>query len=582
MDLQNLLVRRAFIINSFEIYGGVSGLIDFGPAGTILKDNIIDVWKKHFIINDGMFQIETTNLTLGTVLSASGHVQRFNDFIVKDINGVFHRADKLLEENINKKLLTEKNQVEIDRLEKLKISADSLSKEELDTALEDSNVSKCSPFNLMFSTNIGPSSQIKAYLRPETAQGIFVNFKRLLENKSGKIPFACAQIGTGFRNEISPKGGLLRVREFTMAEIEYFIYPGDKTHENFNDIKDIEVALLSSKEPFVTEIISMDKAVKTELLNESLAYFIARAYLFFKKIGIDTDKLRFRQHLPNEMAHYASDCWDAEILLSVGWVECAGFADRSCYDLSSHMKATNTDLRAYRKLEVPIQKHIKKFKINKNLIGPSFRNEAKMLCDMLENMNESEVKNLDTALNVDSIILPGFQNPLLREHVEVIDEIVNEYVEHFIPGVIEPSFGIGRIVHAVLEHSFSIKSKESNVLSFPIIIAPYKCGILPHGNSFDIDLCKKIEKELRIIGINTISDFSGASIGRRYARMDEIGVSFIITSDDTTKVDNSVTIRNRDTEEQIRISKENLMKIIKSLLSEEILWIDIFAKYSVL
>lgn len=170
-------------------------------------------------------------------------------------------------------------------------------------------------FNLMFELAIGPSGAAKGYLRPETAQGQFLNFQKLLDFNQQGMPFASASIGKSFRNEIAPRSGLLRVREFLMAEIEHFVDPqGGKKHPRFQEVAHIELALLNRDVQLSgrTEIerMTIGKAVETGLVdNETLGYFLARIQLFLEKIGVDNSKLRFRQHMANEMAHYAADCW---------------------------------------------------------------------------------------------------------------------------------------------------------------------------------------------------------------------------------------------------------------------------------
>lgn len=200
-------------------------------------------------------------------------------------------------------------------------------------------------FNLMFKTSIGPTSNTPGYLRPETAQGIFVNFKRLLDYNGGKVPFAAAQIGNAYRNEIAPRSGLLRVREFTMAEIEHFVHPDRKAHPKFKTVADLELNLLSAKsqdENGEIVTVKLGQAVGEKLIaNETLGYFLGRTHQFMVAAGIKPEKLRFRQHKSNEMAHYANDCWDAEIFTSYGWIECVGHADRGCFDLSRHSEATS-------------------------------------------------------------------------------------------------------------------------------------------------------------------------------------------------------------------------------------------------
>ena len=170
----------------------------------------------------------------------------------------------------------------------------------------------------MFDTSIGPAGDKKGYLRPETAQGQFLNFNKLLEFNNARMPFASASIGKSFRNEISPRSGLLRVREFLMAEIEHFVDPKQKSHQRFKEVENLKCRLLPKnvQQAGKTEVtmISIGEAVRTRMVdNETLGYFLARIWLFLEKIGCDMSRVRFRQHMKNEMAHYASDCWDAEL-----------------------------------------------------------------------------------------------------------------------------------------------------------------------------------------------------------------------------------------------------------------------------
>ena len=221
----------------------------------------------------------------------------------------------------------------------------------------------------MFQTHIGPSGAVKGFLRPETAQGIFVNFKRLLEFNQGKLPFAAAQIGAAFRNEISPRSGLIRVREFTLAEIEHFCDPADKSHPKFSGVADTEMTLYSACNQMNGEpakLVKIGEAVAAgTVANPTLGYFLTRINKFLLKVGVDPGRLRFRQHMANEMAHYACDCWDAEILTSYGWVECVGCADRSAFDLTQHSEATGIKLSAEKRLPQPVTKDITEILPNK-------------------------------------------------------------------------------------------------------------------------------------------------------------------------------------------------------------------------
>jgi glycyl-tRNA synthetase len=368
--MDDLLKQRMFLVQSFEIYGGVAGFYDFGPPACALKSHFINEWKKHFILHDNMLELECTNLNVEIVLKTSGHVERFTDLMVKDPKtGECHRADHLLEKAIDH--LIEKDgssmtQEEIDGHLLIQRQADAFTPEEIDGYIKKYNIlapssgaelTKAFPFNLMFKTTIGPEGNLVGYLRPETAQGIFLNFKRLLEYNAGKMPFAGAQVGTGFRNEIAPRAGLLRVREFCMAEIEHFVNPNDKRHHNFHTVADLTLKLFPSKNQLSDGKMVMMKAgdaVKNGVIaNETICYFMCRTHLFAKRVGLIEDKIRFRQHLPTEMAHYASDCWDLEIFGSYGWTECAGHADRACYDLEVHAKQSKVDMVASERYPEP-------------------------------------------------------------------------------------------------------------------------------------------------------------------------------------------------------------------------------------
>ena len=187
-----------------------------------------------------------------------------------------------------------------------------------------------------------------------------MNFRRLLDYNNGRVPFAAAQIGLGFRNEIAPKNGLLRVREFTMAEIEHFVKPDEKQHPKFQNVANVEMRLFDRDAQLGTGLVAAmtcGSAVKQgTIANETLAYFMARTQLFMVRIGMDLQKLRFRQHLATEMAHYAADCWDLEILTAYGWVECVGHADRACYDLEVHSAATGVQAEAFKQLDAPVRR----------------------------------------------------------------------------------------------------------------------------------------------------------------------------------------------------------------------------------
>ncbi|TQS31868.1 hypothetical protein Golomagni_07837, partial [Golovinomyces magnicellulatus] len=379
-----MLRRRMFYTPSFEIYGGTSGLYDYGPPGCSLQSNIIDLWRKHFVLEEDMLEVDCTVLTPNIVLKTSGHVEKFSDWMCKDsVNGDILRADHFVESVLEARLQSDREargDVATDGKQKKKRSKSEAVQLSDETAQQYKEIlaqidnydgaqlgdlirrfdlknpetgkqpSEPVPFNLMFQTSIGPSSSVPGFLRPETAQGQFVNFAKLLEFNQSHMPFASASIGKSYRNEISPRAGLLRVREFLMAEIEHFVDPdAGKKHSRFQEVEDVELVLLDKQTQLSgksdTRTIAIGQAVKEGVVdNETLGYFLARIHLFLDKIGVDKTKLRFRQHMDNEMAHYACDCWDAELLTSSGWIECVGCADRSAYDLTVHAEKTGAPL----------------------------------------------------------------------------------------------------------------------------------------------------------------------------------------------------------------------------------------------
>ncbi|XP_062094024.1 glycine--tRNA ligase, mitochondrial 1-like [Humulus lupulus] len=330
----------------------VSSVKVLGFCIKVMHDKNHDKVLQHFILEENMLEVDCPCVTPEVVLKASGHVDKFTDLMVKDEKtGTCYRADHLLKDFCSEKLqkdlsITTKEAVELKRILGV---LDDLSTEELGAKLKEYGItapdtknplSDPYPFNLMFQTSIGPSGLSPGFMRPETTQGIFVNFKDLYYYNGNKLPFAAAQIGQAFRNEISPRQGLFRVRKFTRTEIEHFVDPEDKSHPNFAEVAKLEFLMFPREEQMSGEsakkICLGDAVARGIVNNETLGYFIGRVYLFLTRLGINEERLRFRQHLANEMAHYACDCWDAEIECSYGWIESVGIADRSAFDLHAH------------------------------------------------------------------------------------------------------------------------------------------------------------------------------------------------------------------------------------------------------
>ncbi|GFE55888.1 glycyl-tRNA synthetase [Babesia ovis] len=617
---ENLLKRRFFYSNSFDIYGGAAGLFDYGPPGCALKVQIENLWRQHFIIFDEMLEVSCSCITPYSVLKASGHVDRFTDLMVTDVvNGECYRADKYLEDVIECVMNTLKGKTVTDNvnaknaalmklgcddLEKIRNLVGNMSLEDVEKFIEENKItspignalSKPYPFNLMFETTIGPKSKQKGginsvvYLRPETAQGIFVNFAKLLESNGGKMPFASAQIGLGFRNEISPRNGLLRVREFLMAEVEYFVHPKNKTHVRYHEFKHVVLSLLprgtqEKGESTLTKMSVEDAINKGVIANEALGYFLARTSLFLEKCGILPQGLRFRQHMSDEMAHYACDCWDAEILTSYGWIEVVGHADRMAYDLTAHSKATNTQLNASQRYPEPITVEKVVPTYNRSLIGKTFKDKHVKLLAILDNLSQEQANKLEEELSGSGSTVidagDGLQFVVTRDMLsfKTVKSVVCE--ETFTPAVIEPSFGMGRLIFCILEHSYRVRpaqaqQEERTYVAIKPQIAPIKCCLLPLSSKDAFTpLISKVQRQMDIHGLSYKIDSTGASIGKRYARTDEIGIPFAVTVDFQSVNDGTVTIRERDSMQQIRIEADVVSELIADLISGKTTWGDV-------
>ncbi|OCT75438.1 hypothetical protein XELAEV_18030618mg [Xenopus laevis] len=602
--MEDTLKRRFFYDQAFAIYGGVSGLYDFGPVGCALKNNIIQIWRQHFIQEEQILEIDCTMLTPEPVLKTSGHVDKFADYMVKDVkNGECFRADHLLKAHLQKLMSDKKCPAEKKQeMESVLTQMDNYSQQDLADLFVKYNVKSpitlndLTPpvsFNLMFQTSIGPGGNMPGYLRPETAQGIFLNFKRLLEFNQGKLPFAAAQIGNSFRNEISPRSGLIRVREFTMAEIEHFVDPNEKNHPKFGNLADINMTLYSSKAQLSGESaqkMRLGDAVEQGVINNSvLGYFIGRIYLYLTKVGISPDKLRFRQHMENEMAHYACDCWDAEAKTSYGWIEIVGCADRSCYDLSCHARATKVPLVAEKPLKEPKTVNVTEFVASKGAIGKEYKKDAKLVLEYLNICDECFILEMDQLLQEKgkfTIETEGKTFVLTKDMVSVKKSQKTIHVEEIVPNVIEPSFGLGRIMYTVFEHTFQVRQgdEQRTYFTFPAIVAPYKCSVLPLSQNLEfMPFVKELSDALTKNGVSHKVDDSSGSIGRRYARTDEIGVAFGITIDFDTvnRTPHTATLRDRDSMRQIRAAVSELPGIVRDLASGCLTWAEVESKYPV-
>lgn len=601
--MEDLLKRRFFYDQSFAIYGGIAGQYDFGPMGCAMKSNILNLWRSHFVMEEQMLEVDCTMLTPELVLKASGHFDKFADLMVKDLgNGECFRLDHLIKAHLEKVKADKKASAEAKaKCDQHLYLLDNYQGPEMEAIIKDFNIkspltgnelSAPMEFNLMFQTHIGPTGLIRGFLRPETAQGIFVNFKRLLEFNQGKLPFASAQIGNAFRNEISPRSGLIRVREFTMAEIEHFCDPNNKDHPKFDQVRNIEAVLYSSKNQMEGKSVyksTIGEAVDGGVIaNQTVGYFMARIQLFLIKIGVDPKKLRFRQHMSNEMAHYACDCWDAELLTSYGWIETVGCADRSAYDLSQHSKATGVKLVAEKKLSQPVTKEVVEIVPNKGVIGKAFKKEGKIIMDKMASLEAAQVEKVETQLKTDSKydldMGDGKVVTLTKDMILEVRRLEKTvHVEEFVPSVIEPSFGIGRVMYGLFEHNFRVRKddEQRTFFSLPPVIAPLKCSVLPLSNNPDFNsLTKELSRALTANEVSHKVDDSSGSIGKRYSRTDEVSIPFGICVDfDSLKTPHTVTVRERDTTLQVRMPLEEIPGVMRKLSLAQMSWEDVLRKY---
>lgn len=628
-QLDSLLRRRLFYTPAFEVYGGISGLYDYGPPGCSLQANIIDIWRKHFVLEEDMLEVDCTMLTPHEVLKTSGHVDKFADWMCKDPKtGEIFRADHLVEEVLESRLKGDKEargqKVEVDEekeakkkrktkdtkaiklddavvteYEEILAKIDNYGGDELGLLITKYNIKNPTTggdvlppvaFNLMFQTSIGPSSNLAGYLRPETAQGQFLTFQKLLEFNQQSMPFASACIGKSFRNEISPRAGLLRVREFLMAEIEHYVDPeGGKKHPRFHEVKDVTIGLLDRKVQLsgrteVTQMTIGEAVASGTVDSETLGYFVARIYQFLVRIGIDPKKTRFRQHMANEMAHYAADCWDAEILSSYGWIECVGCADRSAYDLTVHSKKTGAPLCVRETRSEPL--HIEEWQVDldKKKFGPKFKKDGKtveaavdaLTQEMREKLSFDLAKTGKIEINVASV--GDGKVEIDKDLVKIEKRTRVEHTREYTPNVIEPAFGIGRILYSLLEHVYWSRegNEERGVLSFPPPIAPTKVLLVPLSGHQDFKpLVSRLGQKLRQLGISNRVDDSSASIGKRYSRNDELGTPLGITVDFQSVKDKTFTLRDRDSTKQVRSDEDTICAAIRSLVEGQKTWTDV-------
>ncbi len=472
-DVMKLALERGFYFPSCEIYPDAqAGFWEYGPLGVSLKNKYIELWRRELVRRDNMLEIDGAQIMSKSVFVASGHLQSFNDPVVKCTKcGSFLRADRFVAERIGENVPERMSDPEIDAL---------IASHGLKCPNCKGELGKVSKFNMMFRVGIGPGGE-EAYLRPETCQTIFVDFPRIFKVMRGKLPLGMAQVGKSFRNEIAPRQSLLRLREFYQAEVEVFCNPRRLNDlPKFDKVKDIALRIFDGSS---TQEFTCEQAVSRGIMpNKLIAYYLALLAEFYAKTGIDMRRSRFRRLGDDEKAFYATAAFDFEVETAIGWLELVACNYRSDYDLGGHMKVSK------------------------------------------ENME---------VLDIDGKVLPH---------------------------IFELSMGIDRSLYCILEHSLvDDKQNERLLLKLRPYLAPIQVGVFPLVTKDGLaEKAAQIFEDLKT-NMDAIYDESG-SIGRRYRRLDESGVPFAVTVDRQTLEDDTVTVRERDSMEQVRLKSSELTK----------------------
>jgi glycyl-tRNA synthetase len=480
--LVSLSQRRGFIFPSSEIYGGLSSCWDYGPMGVELKRNIKEAWWRSVVRErDDMVGLDTSILMHPRVWEASGHLSGFSDPMVECRNcHQRFRPDQVMVVKTDEPppryfAAPDEGQLALKLGRKGSGGKVRFEQKTLQDFLDDKARIPCpfceavgqftepQMFNLMFKTFMGPVEEAASvvYLRPETAQGIFVNFQNVVNTSRKRLPFGIAQIGKSFRNEITTGNFIFRSREFEQMEIEFFVKPG--TDEKWFD------------------------------------YWLEERVNWYTKLGIRRENLRLREHSKEELAHYARKCYDIDYLFPMGWSELEGIANRGDFDLKQHMTYSGKSLT-------------------------------------------------------------------------YLDE---ETKEHIIPYIIEPSAGVDRSVLAVLCDAYDEEPDKDEIrvlFHFHPDIAPVKVAVLPLSRKEPlVNLSRQVYADLRPCWMVQYDDTQ--SIGRRYRRQDELGTPFCVTVDFQSLEDNMVTIRERDTMNQIRLPIPTLRDTLQAKLAGEDLFV---------
>ncbi len=555
--ISELARRRGFFWQSYEIYGGVSGFATYGSLGARLKQNIEKKLRDLFATKVGILEVESPIITPAKVFEASGHVEHFKESMVECLKcRKKFRADHLLRE------FAGMSDLEAERLDLKELQA-TIEKVKVSCPECGGSFGEPKYFLTMFQTTIGPYSEAIAYGRPEAAQGIFVEFNRLFETAREKLPFGALQIGHALRNEISPRQSLIRLREFTIADLEFFFDPEEPNCYLIDEVADEKLRFLLAEErqkgsEKIVEATVRDALKKGYVKAEWQVAFMALAKRLLVGLGVPADQQRFIEKLPWERAHYSLQSFDQEVRVERwGWVEVSGHAYRTDYDLKCHGEHGCVEMSVFKAYEKPMEKEQVTIKPVMAKLGPVFKGEARQVAEKLSKANPKEVAD---ALNAKGYFLLD-KYKVLPEQVQIVREKIVESGKRFIPHVVEPSFGSDRLVYVALEYAYKIKD-DRVVLAFPRDVAPIQVGVYPLMNKGGLpEKARELHRTLLDEGFVTEYDEAG-SIGRRYARADEVGVPLGITVDYGTLEDKTVTVRDRDSWKQVRAEIGDLPNLL--------------------
>ncbi len=530
-SIVSLAKRRGFIFPGSAVYGGLANSWDYGPLGVELKNAVKRAWWRSVVYDrDDMEGLDSAIITNRLVWKYSGHEATFSDPLFDCRNcKARSRADQVFaaQKGRDPKNLDE-------------VNAALRGKEIQCPKCGSKDVTEARPFNLMFRTTIGAASEGEeglAYLRPETAQGIFMNFHHVVTAMRRKLPFGIAQVGKAFRNEITPGNFTFRTREFEQMEIEYFVRPGD------------------------------DERLHEEWIQQRMKWYL--------DLGISPENLRIREQSKDELAHYAKRCVDLEYKFPIGWSELEGIANRTDFDLGQHSRSEkNPD--SVETLQFHDQEKNERF--TPYVIEPSAGADRATLAFLCDSYDESLVKD-PPAAEIDKLkqLLESFAKSVGKR--EEIDGTTKDRLRAQAQSIIDELPGslprVSALIDADIVQSMEMTKKvrgvsdkmsddyTRTVLHLNPRIAPIKVAVFPLKKNEPriVELARKVKKDLQHAGLRAVYD-DGAGIGKLYRRQDEIGTPFCITVDFTSLDDGTVTLRDRDTMSQDRVPSADLAKAL--------------------